>query len=310
MRFFFFLALFLGLWCVELSAQSLPDLYSAAPKSLGSSQVLASMPEKTFLENLLFWNGGLYATNHYTGEILKLSDNGLMPFASIKGVVTALASFDDKYMYANGSNANKESVVWRISQAGNVEEFLKLEGVAFPNGMITIGKAGLLVADSYGSKIIKIDIQSKKQYVWLANSLLARSTPDAYFPGVNGIKIHSNFLYFTNTEKKIIGRVSINKGEASGQPELVAENQNWDDFCILSDGTLIGTTHVYNNLIMIKPNDQPVIVAGPEEGMVGSTAVITDKKSEKVLYITTNGGMSYPPASGLEKSKIVKIILQ
>jgi hypothetical protein len=65
-------------------------------------------------------------------------------------------------------------------------------------------------------------------------------------------------------------------------------------------------------VIEIKPGQPPPVIAGIEQGLAGSTAAMLGRtvSDRRTLYVTTNGGMSLPPASGLEDGKIVKIELR
>jgi hypothetical protein len=46
-----------------------------------------------------------------------------------------------------------------------------------------------------------------------------------------------------------------------------------------------------------------------EHGMAGSTALAFGKSEgdRTNIYVTTNGGMSFPPATGIESGKVVKL---
>jgi hypothetical protein len=65
-------------------------------------------------------------------------------------------------------------------------------------------------------------------------------------------------------------------------------------------------------VIEIKPGKQLSVIAGIEHGLAGSTSALLRRtyNDRPVLYVTTNGGLSLPPASGLEDGKIVKIELR
>lgn len=73
-------------------------------------------------------------------------------------------------------------------------------------------------------------------------------------------------------------------------------------------GTLYGATHVYNSVVSVAQNGKVTLIAGLEEGMAGSTAVATRIKGKRTtLFVTTNGGMSLPPAGGVQTAKVVKL---
>jgi hypothetical protein len=52
-----------------------------------------------------------------------------------------------------------------------------------------------------------------------------------------------------------------------------------------------------------------VAIAQAEQGMTGSTALAFGKEEgdRAAVYVVTNGGLSFPPPTGLESAKIVRL---
>jgi hypothetical protein len=61
----------------------------------------------------------------------------------------------------------------------------------------------------------------------------------------------------------------------------------------------------YNSVIRISPEKQVTTIAKAEQGVTGSTALAFGRGSS--LYVTTNGGMSFPLPTGVEPAKVVRL---
>jgi sugar lactone lactonase YvrE len=125
---------------------------------------------------------------------------------------------------------------------------------------------------------------------------------------VNGIKIYNNALFASNTQRQLLIRIPFVENNTPGTPEVCLTNVNLDDFAFDVQGNLYGTTHVYNSVIQISPDQKITTIATAEQGMAGSTALAFGRANNNTnLYVTTNGGMSLPLPGGVEPAKIVKL---
>jgi sugar lactone lactonase YvrE len=167
------------------------------------------------------------------------------------------------------------------------------------------------VADSYKGAIWRVDLARGEAAVWLEHELLSRSNEQNPTPGVNGIKIDKNRVLVSNTAKQLLIAIAMNPDGSAGVPQVLHQSLNIDDFAIDADGSILAATHVYNSLIRIAPDGAVTTIAGPAQGMVGSTAVAFGRSPDdrRQLYVTTNGGMFLPPAGGVEPGKMVRVSL-
>ena len=69
------------------------------------------------------------------------------------------------------------------------------------------------------------------------------------------------------------------------------------------------TTHPEHTLVRLDPSGARTTLAGPEQGMVGSTACAFGRApgDEKALYVTTDGGFLIPHESGIQDAKLVRL---
>jgi hypothetical protein len=62
-------------------------------------------------------------------------------------------------------------------------------------------------------------------------------------------------------------------------------------------------------VVKITPDGKITTIAQAEQGMVGTTAVAFGKSESSLthLYVVTNGGMSFPPPTGVEPAKVARL---
>lgn len=113
--------------------------------------------------------------------------------------------------------------------------------------------------------------------------------------GVNGLRALGQYLYFTNSNKRILGRVLL--GGNQGPYEVVAKDlDHVDDFALGDDGTAWVTGS--NTLLKIPPSGKATVFAGGlhKLALEGDTSAQFGRRPDdkKTLYITTNGGLLVP----------------
>ncbi len=294
------------------AAAQLPPIFAETPKQILETQAIAEFPVNTFLENIAVdQKGNLFVTSYEEGKIYRVVPDGAKSeFAKITGKIAGIA-FDQKgNLIVTGWADGKTPSVFRVAKNGQPETLAAIDGAMFLNGITLLSNNKFLIADSYKGAIWEFDATTKKYSIWLADEKLARSNPQNSFPGVNGLKIYNGTLYATNTERQILLKVPIDANGQPGKPVVWLEKINGDDFAVDAQGNLYLTTHVYNNVVRITPDGKTTIIA--ENGnVVGDTSLAfgRGKKDKNAIYVVTNGGMSLPPAGGVQTAKIVRIRL-
>jgi sugar lactone lactonase YvrE len=206
--------------------------------------------------------------------------------------------------------AGKTPAVFQIGRDGSVETLMTLPEAVFLNGMTPLTGDRYLIADSFKGAIWEIDVVAKTSELWLQHEQLEPSKENpSPFPAANGIKIYDNTLYVSNTQRQHLIRVPISPNHAAGIPETFLTNVNLDDLAFDIQGNLYAATHVYNSVVKISPQGQVTTIATVEQGMTGSTALAFGRtESDRTsLYVTTNGGMSFPLPHGVEPGKVVRL---
>jgi sugar lactone lactonase YvrE len=288
----------------------LPPLFRDAAIALVPAQTVAEFPVNTFLESIVASpDQTLFITDHYGGKVLRIDAAGVVStHAIVAGKATGLAFAPDGSLLLTGWDDQNTPVVWQVSVAGKVDVLATLPDALFLNGLTLLSDSLYLIADSYRGAIWELDAAQGTVRIWLEHPLLAQETPENPTPAVNGLKIFKQVLYASNTQNAQIVRIPI-ASDQPGEPEVFVENANIDDFAFDCVGNLYGTTHVFNSLVKITPDGSLTILAQAEQGMVGTTAVAFGRSPTDLthLYVTTNGGMSFPPPTGIESAKVVRL---
>ncbi len=287
---------------------NLPDIYANVPIDLVPAHTIATFPVNTFLENLATTpSGNILITSHEAGEIIRLDRSHTpTPYAKLNGKVAGIAWIADSppaddAVVVNGWNAEGVPFVATLAN-GVVQHLHLLPEAVFLNGITPLSPHQYLMADSYRGAIWIFDLAANTTTIWLEHPLLARSDANNPFPAANGLKRFGNHLYVSNTQRMLLLRIPLSASQEPQEPDVYVEGTNVDDFAFDQQGNLYATTHVYNSVIRIDPNRQTTIIAQAEQGMTGSTAVAFQGSD---LYVVTNGGMSLPPATGVEPAQVV-----
>lgn len=287
----------------------LPVIFDRTPEAIAPAQTIAEFPVNTFLENIAIdAQGTIFVTSYEEGKVYRVMPNGNhAEFAHISGTVAGIAIDRTGNILIAGVNG-QTSTIFRIDLTGTVESIVTLPEAIFLNGITHLQGDRYLVADSYKGAIWDVDVTTKTAKIWIQDNLLSRSDTRNPFPAVNGIKIYQNTLFASNTQRQLLVRIPIAENGIPKEPEVFLTSVNLDDFAFDIQGNLYGTTHVYNSVIRIAPNKQISTIAMAQQGVTGSTALAFGRTSDKTsIYVTTNGGMSLPPSTGIEPAKVVRL---
>jgi hypothetical protein len=104
-------------------------------------------------------------------------------------------------------------------------------------------------------------------------------------------------------------RVPIQPDGSAGNIEVAATRLSADDFAFGMSGSVYITTHPEHTLVRLEPSGARSTLAGPEQGMVGSTACAFGRApgDENAIYVTTDGGFLIPHEGGIQDAKLVRM---
>jgi sugar lactone lactonase YvrE len=303
-------------WCFLMliagndKAQQLPPIFADTPKQIVAARTIAEFPVNTFLENVVADKKGVLFVNSYEdGKVYRVTTAGAKTeFAQIPGKVAGIAFDRQGNLIISGVTNEKKAAVFRVDKLGKVETLATIDDAVFLNGVAYLNGDKFLIADSYKGAIWEFDAKTKTAAIWLADDSLARANTNNPTPAVNGLKIYKNNLYATNTQNQKIFRIPIASNGTARKPELFADKINGDDFAFDENGNLFVTTHVYNNVVRVAPDGKMTIIAAEDESVTGDTALVFGRgRDRNAIFVVTNGGMSNPPAGGVQTAKIVRL---
>ncbi|PSB13860.1 gluconolactonase [filamentous cyanobacterium CCP1] len=293
------------------SSSGLPPIFAETPIALVPACTVAEFPANTFLESIAIGpDNTLFITSHLDGKIFRIDSSGEpIVHTTIAGKATGLTFTADGNLLLTAWNEQKISTVFTLSPQGDAAVLVTMPDAIFLNGLTPLKGDSYLIADSYRGAIWQLNAAAKTVSIWLEHPALARSSTENEFPAVNGLKVFGNTLYASNTEKMQIVKIPIQPDGQPGEPEIFLQAVNLDDFAFDQEGNLYGTTHIYNSVVKITPDGSVTTIAQAKQGMTGSTALAFGQREDDrtSIYVVTNGGMSFPPSTGLEPAKVVRL---
>ena len=289
----------------------LPPIFAAVSVAIAPSHRVAEFPPGTFLESIaVSTDGTLFVSSHLDGKVFRMGADGVsVVHAAIAGKATGLALTPAGDLLLTAWDPDGLPVVFSISPQGAATLLATMPEAIFLNGLTPLSPSTYLMADSYRGAIWHLNLADRSVGLRLEHPLLARRSEDREFPAVNGLKIHGQMLYASNTERMQLIQIPIQPNGQPGEPEIFFEPVNLDDFAFDREGNLYGTTHIYNSVVKITPDRRITIIAEAEQGMAGSTALAfgAGAGDHTSLYVVTNGGLSFPLPSGLESARVVRL---
>jgi putative intracellular protease/amidase len=286
--------------------------FNAGPAQILPVATLLEFPPRTFLENLAVAEfGAIYVGSLEEGAVYEIQPGETERLFARLPVVAGLQLIPGGGLLAASTGPNPG--LYRLAAGSDPELLVAIPDAKLLNGLMHLADSRYLVADSYAGCIREADIATGQTSVWLSHPCLAHASdpfhPVPQFPGVNGLKRFGDTVYASSTEQQKLIAIPLNPDLTPGTPRVHMTLVNLDDFAFDAEGNLYGTTHIYNTVVKITPDRRIAVIAGLEEGMAGSTAVAFGRAENDLtgLYVTTNGGMSAPPPTGVQPGRLLRI---
>jgi sugar lactone lactonase YvrE len=274
---------------------------------------VATWKAPAFLENLAVDAEGAVFVSVYSHKRVDRYDPATgttTTFAEIPAPPMGLAFDAAGVLWMTGGTLYEgPGFIWRVERSGEVRHWCELPDATFMNGC-TMHPSGrtLLACESSSGDILAIDIGQPDCWdVWLRGDQLRPLVPK--YPGSNGIKIRQGWAWITVSGRRLLVRAPIQPDGSAGEIEIAATRLVADDFAFGMSGSVYITTHPEHSLLRIDTAGARTTLAGPTQGMVGSTACAFGRApgDEKALYVTTDGGFLIPHESGIQDAKLVRL---
>ncbi|KAK8048561.1 hypothetical protein PG994_010291 [Apiospora phragmitis] len=175
----------------------------------------------------------------------------------------------------------------------NITEALVLNGAAALPGC---GREFVLVADSFLAQVFRVDIRTGHYDVAIQVPEMKGGPDISSKTGINGVKIHDGYLYFSNSFTRGIYRLKITKdgsaadGAAVETVATVAGAPFLDDFAIGADGTIWVASNRGSTVYAIGADGKAVPVLGSANSTVAkmdtAAAFGRTERDRHMLYVT------------------------
>jgi sugar lactone lactonase YvrE len=286
--------------------------HDGGPEALVPARTIATWPEGSFVENLaIAEDGTIFVTIHPPGEIHRIDPRGGQSlFVKLPSPIAGLA-FDatDNLFVTGGTPGTPGGIIWRVAPDASYERWLDLPEAIFLNGITQAPDGGMLAVDSVRGEVLHVSTTERSHAIWLKDERLTPLPGIQGLPGVNGIKHFADRYVLSNTTRAQLYAVTIDAAGAPGPLTLLADRLRADDIAFDTDGALYCTTHLHYSLVKLSPDGSRVTLAGPGEGMVGSTAAAFGRTAADAtsLYVTATGGVGAPYQGQLQPAKLVRL---
>jgi truncated hemoglobin YjbI len=273
--------------------------------------VVASWPVGTFVENVVALHDGcLVVSLHSQRELHRIDRNRRCTlFATLPAPPTGLALLGESLFVNIGEPGRAGWRVQCVDPDGALGASFEVPGALFLNGSTPFRGSHILVADSILGHVLEIDPHQSSSRLWLAHTHLTKTSDNPMMPGANGIKVFRDHVYVTSTERALVLRVPVNPDGTPGRADVLAEQFVADDLALDVDGNLYLTTHANNTLERLSPTGERTVLAGPEDGLHGATAVAFGRTAQDLhtVYVTTTGGIVAPVDGRVREAKLVSV---
>ncbi|MFJ9846897.1 hypothetical protein ACIRYZ_41990 [Kitasatospora sp. NPDC101155] len=212
-------------------------------------------------------------TTHILATMPLPADGGVnTPVLHVATTMGIVRDADGALYFLYAAGAADLTGVWRLRPHGIPERIAPLPAAALPNGLALDQRHGMLyIADSALGTIWTVHTTGGRATAWSTAPELAFSS----IAGANGLKIHNNALWVSNTDKGIIVRIPFRPGRRPGPVQTRATGLTTvDDFAFTGGGDeiLAALNHV-NQVVRIRPDGSHSTVLTAADGLQNPTAI-------------------------------------
>jgi sugar lactone lactonase YvrE len=171
----------------------------------------------------------------------------------------------------------------------------------FLNGMAAIdGRKEVVLSDSVRGLIYRLDIGTGNYSIIHQDETMAPADYLGLQIGINGLRVEGDYLYYSNTPKKLFCCVRIDPrtGLAKGPYEVISSDILSDDFAVGPGGVGYLAGAMDNVVTKVLPDGSHKVIAGSKDSTLLMTATsaafgrAADDRS--TLYVTTGGETTLP----------------
>lgn len=285
------IALSLFCWLVSLSAAHALDVERTFDPALGE------LPESIAIDE----DGNIFLSMSDTIRVID-TDGNISTFGTLPLPIFALGVKvgPDGCVYTASTSLDPTvagAFVWRICEAGVVEQFAELDPASGANDLAFDDDGYLYVTDTFLGQIYRVSPFGEAE-VWFSDPLLQGdpANPALLFHdfGVNGIAFdkHKRYLYVGNLDMGEILRIPFCNGSVAGPIQVFASDPllvGADGIAFDKRGNLYVTVNAANRLVSIsKWGTISVVAEGAPLDSPSSVAFGTQPGDRHTLYVTSS----------------------
>ncbi|OQR62867.1 hypothetical protein B6E66_17535 [Streptomyces maremycinicus] len=202
-----------------------------------------------------------------------------------RAVVLGIARAQDGTLYVNYATGTRATGVWRIpAGGGEPRQIAQLPTNGFPNGLALDERRGVLyVADSVLGTVWRVPRTGGKPTAWAGGDVLKPlNAPPAARVGVNGLKIHRDAVWVSNTNAGTLLRIPVRGSGCAGTIETRAKGLfAIDDFAFVDRhrDTVLAALIGGSELAQVRPDGTHRIVLTRKDGLSNPTSVAVRGRS-------------------------------
>jgi len=174
-------------------------------------------------------------------------------------------------------NASSRSGIWRIAPgSGAPVQVVAMPDVKVLNGLaLDRGEDALYATDSTSGTVWKVSLKSGTASLWAQGAELQRNTVNSSGFGANGIKVHDDAVWVSNTDKGTLLRIAIGPHGTAGAVTTVAQGLTAiDDFAFTGDGdTVLAAQNYVSQVSIVNPDGTHHTVLTATDGLSNPTSI-------------------------------------
>lgn len=262
-------------------------------------------PDGTWVENLAIMRDGsilatllnvpqLWHVNPFTGEATLVKEIG--GYAGLLGITETrpgqFAFIAGNFSLQTVSSTSGSYAIWNVDTHKSpfaVSKIADIPEAAFLNGMDYLGpeQHAVLIAESEQGLIYRFDLSSGRSSIAIDSPYLKKCKP-TYPEGINGLKIHQGYAYYTNAYCGFFARFPIDAtGNAVGPSETLAYTEKpgtwiYDDLVVTQQGVAYLAGGTENVIVEAAPpsllpgglGEAKISAMAPRPGRGGMSQVI------------------------------------
>ncbi|GFG17878.1 hypothetical protein IFM5058_08709 [Aspergillus udagawae] len=242
--------------------------------------------------------------------------NGIIDIPQTTGLL-GIAELEEDVFYVVSANLSSvqgapgSNAIWRLDMRGHgsfsasnrtaksepsLSLVTNISSAQLLNGMCRLSDhdaTSLLISDSQAGRIFKLDAHTGSFQIIIDDEALKLSS-EGLQVAVNGIHVQGSYLFFTNYNKGIFGRIpiSLSTGIPTGPVEVIVQGVHGDDFAVSTDGkTAWIAMNGQNRLVEVDIPARSARVVAESSYLASASAVsfgrtLLDRDS---LYISSAG---------------------